>query len=63
MGIAQSMANLGRVLGPMWGGYSFDAYGVVSPFVTAGLFMALAFLLSRPALRSPAPSGSELGLG
>ncbi|MBP1596186.1 MAG: Multidrug resistance protein [Acidobacteria bacterium] len=51
MGIAQSMASLGRILGPMWGGYVFDAIGFGWPFLTAGLFMGLAFVLSMVALK------------
>jgi multidrug resistance protein len=46
MGIAQSMSSLGRILGPMWGGYSFDALGMRWPFLSAGLVMLLAFLIS-----------------
>jgi len=45
LGFAQSMASLGRILGPAWGGYTFDVLGHHWPFVTGGLFMALAFLL------------------
>ncbi len=51
MGIAQSMSSLGRILGPIWGGYSFGSIGVRSPFVSAGLFMGLAFLLTLQNLR------------
>jgi predicted MFS family arabinose efflux permease len=51
MGIAQSMASLGRILGPLWGGYAFDALGAAFPFITAGIFMTLAFLLSLLGLR------------
>jgi len=58
MGIAQSMASLGRILGPLWGGYAFGAFGVVSPFLTAGMFMGLAFLLSLTTVRN-----STAGLG
>jgi MFS transporter, DHA1 family, tetracycline resistance protein len=46
MGIAQSMASLGRILGPIWGGYTFDAFGHRWPFLSAGLFMIVAFLMS-----------------
>jgi MFS transporter, DHA1 family, tetracycline resistance protein len=52
MGIAQSMASLGRILGPMCGGYVFDALGVSWPFLTAGIFMALAFFLSLTSLKN-----------
>jgi predicted MFS family arabinose efflux permease len=51
MGIAQSMASLGRILGPLCGGYAFDALGAASPFVTGSIFMSLAFLLSVLVLR------------
>jgi predicted MFS family arabinose efflux permease len=50
MGIAQSISSLGRILGPMWGGYTWGAIGPSAPFVTAGALMTLAFLLS---LRDP----------
>jgi MFS transporter, DHA1 family, tetracycline resistance protein len=46
MGIAQSMASMGRILGPLWGGYSFGAMGPKWPFISAGILMALAFLMS-----------------
>ena len=46
MGIAQSMASLGRILGPIWGGYTFDAVGFRWPFLSAAIFMTLAFLIS-----------------
>jgi MFS transporter, DHA1 family, tetracycline resistance protein len=54
MGIAQSVASLGRILGPLWGGYAFDAFGIGSPFITGGMFMAVAFLISILRLRNPA---------
>ncbi|MFH1574372.1 MAG: MFS transporter, partial [Acidobacteriota bacterium] len=60
MGIAQSMASLGRILGPMWGGYVFDARGNQWPFLSGGILMSLAFLLSlRNAAggRIPQPAG------
>jgi multidrug resistance protein len=50
MGIAQSMASLGRILGPAWGGFTFDSFGYKWPFISAGFLMAVAFLLS---LRNP----------
>ncbi len=46
MGIAQSMASLGRILGPVWGGYVFGAIGFRWPFLSAAVFMVLAFLFS-----------------
>jgi multidrug resistance protein len=46
MGIAQSTASLARVLGPVWGGYTFGSIGIRWPFISAGLLMGLAFLIS-----------------
>lgn len=46
MGIAQSLSSLGRILGPAWGGFIYGALGLQWPFVTGGLLMTLAFLLS-----------------
>ena len=37
---------MGRIVGPAWGGYTFDALGLQWPFLTAGFFMPVAFLLS-----------------
>jgi MFS family permease len=52
MGIAQSISSLGRILGPMWGGYTWGTFGPRAPFITAGLLMTLAFLLSLRNLSS-----------
>ena len=51
LGLAQSAASLGRILGPMWGGLTFglDARW---PFFTGGAFMAVAFGFSLKNLRS-----------
>lgn len=46
MGIAQSISSMGRILGPVWGGYSYGAFGIPSPFLSAAALMVLAFLLS-----------------
>ena len=46
MGVAQSMASLARVLGPVWGGFAFGSIGMHWPFVSAGILMALACLMS-----------------
>jgi multidrug resistance protein len=50
MGIAQSMASLGRIIGPIWGGYAFGAFGFRWPFISAALFMTFAFLISLKSL-------------
>ena len=46
LGVAQSLASLARILGPIWGGFTFDALGFQYPYLTGGLFMAVAFSLS-----------------
>jgi multidrug resistance protein len=51
LGITQSMASLGRILGPMWGGYTFGSIGEQWPFLSGGILMSLAFVLS---LKNPA---------
>jgi len=53
MGIAQSLASLARILGPMWGGYTFDGLGHPWPFISAALLMSVAFLLSLRNLSRP----------
>ena len=44
LGLASSLASLGRVVGPAWGGYLYDEFGMTVPYVSASavLFMAMA---------------------
>ncbi|RPI70146.1 MAG: MFS transporter [Ignavibacteriales bacterium] len=44
LGINQSFSALGRVLGPLWGGFSFQFFGHSFPFLT-GAFFVLGILL------------------
>jgi DHA1 family tetracycline resistance protein-like MFS transporter len=46
MGIGQSMSTLGRILGPVAGGYLFDAVGAGSPYWLGAVCMLLACVLS-----------------
>jgi multidrug resistance protein len=46
LGVAQSLASLARILGPIWGGFTFDGFGFQYPYLTGGLFMTVAFGLS-----------------
>lgn len=41
MGANQSMAALGRVLGPLWGGLLFDEVGVTIPYLIGGTMLLL----------------------
>jgi predicted MFS family arabinose efflux permease len=51
LGVSQSLASLARVLGPAWGGFVFDRFGIGVPFVVASALMFLAFILSVHGLR------------
>lgn len=46
LGINQSLGSLARVLGPLWGGYFFDAVDIGFPFLSAGILIMLVFLLT-----------------
>jgi MFS transporter, DHA1 family, tetracycline resistance protein len=46
MGIGQSMSTLGRILGPIAGGYLFDKAGAASPYWLGAGVMFIAFVLS-----------------
>ena len=52
LGLASSLASLGRVVGPAWGGYLYDAYGMTTPYLSAAGLMLVAFVVSLSGLRS-----------
>jgi MFS transporter, DHA1 family, tetracycline resistance protein len=52
LGLAASLASLGRVVGPAWGGYLYDAYGMTTPYLSAAGLMFVAFLIAAVGLRS-----------
>lgn len=52
LGLASSLASLGRVVGPAVGGYLYDAYGMTTPYLTAATLMMLAFAMALVGLRS-----------
>lgn len=45
MGVTQSMASLGRIIGPAIGGFLFQKMSISSPFLASGLLGALALSL------------------
>ena len=51
LGLAQSLAALGRIVGPAWGGFLFDHAGTSVPFVSAGSIMAVALILAVVGVR------------
>lgn len=52
LGLNQSIASLGRVIGPVWGGFSFDYFGYQFPFLTGAAFTLFALVLSFNVLRT-----------
>lgn len=51
LGLAHSLAALGRIAGPAWGGFLFDRLGISMPYVSAAAIMSLALLLSIAGVR------------
>lgn len=52
LGINQSFSALARVVGPLWGGFSYDFIGYQFPFLTGAFFTLVTFLLSYYLLKS-----------
>jgi multidrug resistance protein len=50
LGLAQSLASLGRVVGPAWGGFLFDRFGPAVPYFSASAIMAVAFAVALASL-------------
>ncbi len=50
LGINQALGALGRVLGPIWGAFVFQAIGTTWPFLTGGIVLLLVFILIRRTL-------------
>ncbi len=46
LGLASSLASLGRVVGPVTGGFLYDSYGMTTPYVSASGLMLVAFAVS-----------------
>jgi multidrug resistance protein len=46
LGVSQSLGSLARIIGPLWGGWVFDQFGIGFPFFTAAGVMLLACALS-----------------
>lgn len=52
LGLASSLSSLGRVVGPAWGGYLYDAYGMTAPYLSAATLMLMAFFVALVGLQS-----------
>jgi len=46
LGINQSLSAFARMLGPLWGGFSFQYLGYQAPFLTGGIMTFLLFVFS-----------------
>lgn len=57
LGVNQSMAALGRVIGPATGGWLFVTAGPESPFVAAAVLLVVTALAAFPALSRTGDSG------
>ncbi|MGH9201318.1 MAG: MFS transporter [Vicinamibacterales bacterium] len=55
LGLASSLASLGRVVGPAWGGFLFEHFGMTVPYLSAAAMVLIAFAVSFVGLR-----GAEL---
>lgn len=59
LGVGQSLSSLAMILGPAWGGFSFDRFGPWVPYTSSGLLMAAACAISVwAARRRVAPAGA-----
>jgi len=56
LGLSQSLGSLARIIGPMWGGFVFDQFGIRVPFVTAAALMLVACAVSLEAFRGFIPA-------
>jgi len=56
LGLSQSLGSLARIIGPMWGGFVFDQFGIRVPFVTAAALMLVACAISLEAFRGFIPA-------
>jgi multidrug resistance protein len=52
LGLASSLASLGRVVGPAWGGFLFDTMGMTTPYLSAAAIMFVAFGVAVASLRA-----------
>jgi multidrug resistance protein len=55
LGLAQSLAALGRIVGPAWGGFLFDRVDVTMPYFSAAAVMSVALALAVAGVRRADP--------
>lgn len=52
LGLNQSFSAFARVLGPLWGGFSFEFIGYEFPFLTGAVFTLITFIITAFFLNS-----------
>jgi len=52
LGLNTSMSAFARVLGPLWGGFSYQFLGYQAPFITGAIFTFITFLIAVVLLNS-----------
>jgi multidrug resistance protein len=52
LGLASSIASLGRVIGPAFGGFLYDAYGSRIPYLSAAVLMAITATIAFAGFQS-----------
>jgi multidrug resistance protein len=58
MGLNSAFTSLGRVIGPLWGGYIYDV-NVIYPFLSGAATLALGLLVSLFTLRKRVEAGAN----
>jgi MFS transporter, DHA1 family, tetracycline resistance protein len=51
LGVSQGLASLARIVGPAWGGYLFDRWGMTSPYFSSAALILIACGISIVGLR------------
>ena len=54
LGVSQGLASLARIIGPAWGGFLFDRWGMTSPYVSSSVLILVACGISIVGLREKA---------
>jgi DHA1 family tetracycline resistance protein-like MFS transporter len=62
LGVSQSLSSLGRIIGPIWGGWIFDRFGHAAPIYWSAGLMLVAVVLSVIAFAGYHPDPGEADL-
>jgi len=61
MGVTNSLASLGRILGPLLGGYLYESISGEAPFIGAGIVALVALLITASKFGRLPSSGKSVG--